>query len=553
MDYNLLAELLFPDVDKDISYYEEKYPQRNLKDGAIVTRYAPSPTGFVHIGNLFACMVERKMAKQTDGVFFLRIEDTDQKREVENGTTGIINSLSEFGIDIDEGMIGENTEKGEYGPYKQSERKEIYRTCAKHLTRRGYVYPCFCSEEELDEMRTKQEKAKERPGYYGKWTKCRDLTLDQIKERIANGEKYILRLKSPGNYDKKVLLKDVIKGHIEFPENDLDIVLIKSDGLPLYHFAHVVDDHFMRTTHVTRGDEWISSVPLHIQLFRAMGFEVPKFAHVAPIMKDDNGSKRKLSKRKDPEASLSYYVEQGIIKEAVMEYLMNIANASFEEWRRQKPDTDIEDFKLELNKMNVSGALFDMVKLLDIGKEKISKLSAKEVYERSLEWANKFDKDLTEFMTEDANYTTGIFNIERDTVKPRKDIAKWSDVKENIVYMYDEYFYNNEEFVFQKINDKKEIDTILNTYIEKYYDEKDEKEAWFNKIKDLSEELGYAREVKEYKKDPEKYKGHVGDVSMTIRIALTKRQNTPDLYQIMKLFGIKRVKERINFYVTHSH
>ena len=361
MDYKDLADLIYPNA-KDISYYEEKYPRRNLEEGAIVTRYAPSPTGFSHIGGVFQALIAKAMAKKTNGVFLLRIEDTDQKREIENGIADIVSSLKTFDIDIDEGMISQTEEKGNYGPYVQSERKEIYQAYAKKLLEEGNAYPCFCSPEELSNIRENQTKAQERTGYYGKWAKCRNMPVDMAYEKIKNGDPYIIRLKSPGNPEKKIKIKDVIKGGVDMPENDQDIVIIKSDGLPTYHFAHAVDDHLMHTTLVTRSDEWLSSVPLHIQLFRILGFKVPKFAHTAPLEKTEDGARRKLSKRKDPEAAVSYYTEVGIPKEALKEYLMNIANSNFEIWRKQNPDKDMmKDFEFHLNKMGVSGALFDMV------------------------------------------------------------------------------------------------------------------------------------------------------------------------------------------------
>ena len=545
MDYKDLANLIYKDA-KNIEYYEEKYPERNLEEGAIVTRFAPSPTGFVHLGSLYQVVIAKKVAEQTNGVFFLRIEDTDQEREVENGVTNIINSLHDFGLNPDEGMTSETNESGKYGPYKQSLRKEIYQAYAKYLIEQGKAYPCFCSEEEIDKIRKKQEAAKIRPGYYGIWAKCRNYTVEEMIQKIKNGEKYIIRLKSPGNESRKIKHHDLIKGNVDFPENDQDIVLIKADGLPTYHFAHAVDDHLMRTTHVIRGDEWLSSVPLHLQLFQVLGFKPPKYAHIAPIMKEDNGGKRKLSKRKDKEAAVGYYTEIGVPKQAVVEYLLNIANSNFENWRKQNPDTDYKAFDLQLNKMSVSGALFDLVKILDISKTIISKYKAKQVYEESLEWAKRYDKELEEMLEKNKEYSIRVFNIERESNKPRKDISKWSDVKREIEYMYDDIFNkNNEEYIYQKINEKEEINKVLNEYISNYYNENDDKEIWFNKIKDLSEKLGYSREVKEYKQNPEKYKGHVGDVSMCLRVAITKRQNTPDLYEIMKILGSKRVAERI--------
>ena len=511
MDYKDLANLIFPDA-KEISYYEEKYPERNLPEGAIVTRFAPSPTGFVHIGGLYQGLIARKLANQTNGVFFLRIEDTDQKREVENGIIGIVNSLKDFGFEPDEGMISENEGKGNYGPYKQSQRKEIYQAYAKYLIEQGKAYPCFCTPEDVEEIRAKQETAKIRPGYYGVWAKCRTIPVEEAMKRIQNGENYIIRFKSPGREDRKIQHHDVIKGKVDFPENDQDIVIIKADGLPTYHFAHAVDDHLMHTTHVIRGDEWLSSVPLHLQLFHELGFKAPKYAHIAPIMKNDNGNKRKLSKRKDPEAAVSYYAEEGIPAEAVKEYLLNIANSNFENWRRANPDKQLDEFELQLNKMSVSGALFDMVKLL-----------------------------------EDKEYALKVFGIERGNKKPRKDISKWSDVKENISYMYDEEFAKDEnEYPYQVINDKESISKILKLYVEKYYDENDDKQAWFDKIKELAGEMGYAKEVKEFKANPDMYKAHVGDVSTVLRIALTKRTNTPDMYEIMQILGKERMTQRFN-------
>ena len=543
MDYKDLANAIFPEV-KDIAYYEEKYPERNLKEGAIVTRFAPSPTGFVHIGGLYQSLIARKLANQTEGVFLLRIEDTDQKREVENGITDIVQSLDRFGIEPDEGMISETEGKGNYGPYRQSMRKEIYQSYAKYLIEQGKAYPCFCTPEDLEEMREKQENAKIRPGYYGVWAKCRHITVEEAIEKINNGEKYIVRFKSPGREDRKIKHHDVIKGNVDFPENDQDIVIIKADGLPTYHFAHAVDDHLMRTTHVIRGDEWLSSVPLHLQLFHELGFKAPKYAHIAPIMKNDNGNKRKLSKRKDPEAAVSYYDEMGIPKEAVNEYLLNIANSNFENWRRANKDKSIDEFELQLNKMSVSGALFDMIKLLDVGKTVISKFTAEEVYESAFNWAKTYDKEL-EDMLQDKEYALKIFGIERGNKKPRKDIAKWSDVKENIEYMYDEKFFAKEqEYPYQVINQKEDIDKILELYIKNYYDENDDKQQWFDKIKELAGELGYAKEVKEYKANPDAYKAHVGDVSTVLRVALTGRTNTPDMYEIMQVLGKESIEKR---------
>ena len=544
MNYKDLADLIFPNA-KDISYYEEKYPERNLPEGAIVTRFAPSPTGVMHIGGLYQALIARILADKTQGVFFLRIEDTDQKREVENGVTGIVSSLQDFDMAPDEGMISDADEIGNYGPYKQSLRKDIYEAYAKYMIEQGKAYPCFATPEELEEMKAKQEAAKIRPGYYGVWAKYRNLPVDEAIEKIKNGEKYIIRFRSPGREDRKIKHKDIIKGNVDFPENDQDIVIIKADGLPTYHFAHAVDDHLMRTTHVIRGDEWLSSIPLHLQLFHEMGFKAPKYAHISPIMKSDNGNKRKLSKRKDPEAAVSYYKEEGIPAEVVKEYLINIANSSFENWKKANPDKNIEDFDFQLNKMSVSGALFDMVKLLDIGKTVISKMTAEQVYESAYTWAKEYDSELEE-MLKNKEYSLKVFSIERGNVKPRKDISKWKEVKNAIIYMYDDKFVKLDlEYEDTKITDKNEIAKILKLYLSKYFDINHDKQTWFDNIKELAEKTGYAREVKMYKQEPEKWPGHVGDISTVIRVALTGRTNTPDMYEIMKTLGEERVKQRI--------
>lgn len=545
MDYKDLADLIFPDA-KDISYYEEMYPERNLPEGAVVTRFAPSPTGYVHIGGLYQCVLENVLTKRTNGVLFLRVEDTDQKREIENGVAGIVDSLKNFDIEYDEGLISENDEKGSYGPYKQSLRGEIYQAYAKYLLAQGKAYPCFATPEELEELRSKQEAAKIRPGYYGVWAKYRNLTVEEAAERIKNGENYVIRFKSPGREDRKIKHKDVIKGNIEFPENDLDIVIIKGDGLPTYHFAHVVDDHLMRTTHVIRCDEWVSSIPIHLQLFYEMGFKAPKYAHYAPIMKEDEGKKRKISKRKDPEAAVEFYFKEGIPAQSVKEYLLNIANSTFENWRRANPDKDINEFDFQLNKMSVSGALFDMVKLLDVSKNVISKYSAERVYNEAIAWANEFDNELAEMLSENKEYSLKVLGIERGNAKPRKDLSKWSELKYTISYMYNNKFDKNAEFEYAKIADKDDISKITKLYVEKYFDINDDKQTWFDKMKDLAEEVGYAREVKEFKLDPEKWPGHVGDISTVIRVTLTGRQNTPDLYEIMQVLGKETVVERLS-------
>ena len=550
MTYKDLADLIFPNITKTIEDYEKMYPERDLPEGAMVTRFAPSPTGFVHMGSLLASFISRKAAKDTNGVFYLRIEDTDQKREVENGIEGIVSDLNNFKIDIDEGALSREESIGAYGPYIQSERKEIYQAFIKHLLEQGLAYPCFCTAEMLDETREMQEATKARIGYYGRYAVCRNIKLEDAYDRIKNGEKYIIRLKSPGDFEKKVVVQDLVKGKIEFPENDLDIVIMKSDGLPTYHFAHLVDDHLMRTTHITRGDEWVSSLPIHVQLFKVFGFNPPKYAHLSPIMKQDGVTKRKLSKRKDPEAAMSYYFELGIPTEAVHLYLMTIANTNFEQWYDQNKDKTLDDFKFDFKKISSSGALFDLEKLINISRNYISYLKAEDVYERVLEWSKVYDNELFEILSKYKEYTINLFSIERYQKKPRKDFESWSTVKNNIWYMYDELF-NDVEYDFQKINNKEEIKKILEIYTNKYYNELDDKETWFNKIKELCDELGYASNMKDYKENPDNYNGNIADVSTVIRVALTSSSMTPDLYELMKLLGTTRIKKRINKFIEN--
>lgn len=540
-----LADLLLPNVGSDITVYENKYPERNLKEGAIVTRFAPSPTGFVHMGSLFTSFICRKVATDSGGVFFLRIEDTDQKRQVENGVKGIVDDLKNFQIEIDEGMLNDDEEKGNYGPYTQSKRKEIYQTYVKYLIEQGKAYPCFCSPEEIEDIRLIQEKKKQRIGYYGRFAKCRKLTFDEIKTKVENGESYIIRLKSMGDFEKKVKVNDLIKGELEFPENDIDVVIMKSDGLPTYHFAHLVDDHLMHTTHVIRGDEWLSSLPLHIQLFQTFGFKAPKYAHVPPIMKEENGSRRKLSKRKDPEAAVSYYHEKGIPVEAVKLYLMTLANSNFEQWYDCNKDKTLSDFAFDFKKMSSSGGLFDINKMINISRNYISRLTAKEVYDGTLTWSKIFDTEFAKILEENKEYATKVFNIEREQKKPRKDYGCYSEIKSQTWYMFDELFNKaDKNYEFQTINDKDEINKILATYISKYYSDSDTKDEWFNKMKDLAGEFGYAREVKEFKENPIAYKGHIGDISLVLRIALTTKSMTPDLYDVMKLLGKDKISAR---------
>ena len=545
-----LADLLLPGVDSDISKYEKMYPERNLDEKAVVTRFAPSPTGFVHMGSLFQSFISRKVASDTNGVFFLRVEDTDQKRLVENSVKGIVDDLRNFEIEIDEGMINEEEEKGLYGPYIQSKRKDIYQSYVKYLLEQGKAYPCFCSAEEIEETRLLQEKKKQRIGYYGRFAKCRRLTPEQIKEKVENGETFIIRLKSHGDFEHKIKAHDLIKGALEFPENDLDVVIMKSDGLPTYHFAHLVDDHLMRTTHVIRGDEWLSSLPLHLQLFETFGFKAPKYAHISPIMKEENGIKRKLSKRKDTEAAVSYYHEKGIPVEAVKIYLMTLANTNFEQWYDCNKDKTLADFPFDFKKMSSSGGLFDVEKLLNISKNYISRLKATEVYEGLLHWSEVHDPEFYNVLKDHPEYATKVFNIERDQKKPRKDYSCYSDIKEQTWYMFDELYANHEkEYPFQTISDSKEIAQILSAYMEKYYHEEDSKEEWFEHMKDLAQEFGYAREVKEYKENPDAYKGHIGDISLVLRIVLTTKSMTPDLYDIMTILGKEHIFERYQAWI----
>ena len=544
-----LANLIFPNITKTVEDYEKEYPERNLKEGACVTRFAPSPTGYMHLGGFFQALIDFTIANNTDGVFYLRNEDTDQKREVEKAVELITSTLNHYNIVPDEYEYNGET-KGNYGPYIQSERKEIYHAFIKHLIEIGRAYPCFCTKDEIDEMRHTQEERKMRPGYYGRYARCNTLSVEEAINKIKNKEPYVIRFRSNGNFENKIIFNDLVKGRLHLNENDIDDVIMKSDNLlPTYHFAHVVDDHLMHTTHVIRGDEWLSSVPLHLQLFHELGFKAPKYAHIAPIMKNDDGNKRKLSKRKDPEAAVSYYHEEGIPADAVVEYLLNIANSTFEPWRRANPNKPVEEFDLQLNKMSVSGAVFDMVKLLDVSKNVISKYTAEKIYEETLKWAEKYNQEFAKLLKENKDYSIKVLNIERGKAKPRKDIAKWSDVENTIEYMYNDIFENMNDYEFQKINDEAEIKDILNSYIEKHFNISDDKETWFNKMKDLAEEKGYAREVKEYKANPEAYKGHVGDISTVIRVALTTRHNTPDLYEIMQVLGKEEVEKRIQDFI----
>lgn len=551
MSYEKLAQMIYPDIDKTPEYYLELYKKRDLPEGAKVTRYAPSPTGFQHIGGIFSALIDERIATQSNGVFYLRIEDTDQKREVEGAIEDTIHTMNKFGLKFMEGMTGETTSIGEYGPYRQSERAEIYKTFAKDLLKKGLAYPCFASPEELDALREKQISEKVTPGYYGQYAIYRNLTPEEAIKKIEAGEAYIIRLKSPGDPDKRVTFDDLIKGTISFPENNQDIVLIKGDGLPTYHFAHAIDDALMGTTHVIRGEEWLSSLPIHLQLFEILGFRTPNYAHTPTIMKLDGDSKRKLSKRKDPESAVSYYEEEGYPSASVIEYLLNIINSSFEEWRMENPKVDYHDFTVELEKMSKSGALFDIVKLSDVSKEVICKMPAQDVYNQYKEWAKKYDGEMYDLVTKYEEMSIQIFSIDKDGPKPRKDYAKWKEVREKISYFFDELFYEEpiENIELPKNMELSEAKRIVEAYI-KVYEFGLGQETWFAKLKELATELGYTADRKAYKKSPESYKGMVADVAGVVRAALTHRANTPDLYTIMEILGEEKVVKRFNKFIN---
>ena len=555
-DYKELAQLLFPNITKAPQDMEDMYPPRALKDGARVTRFAPSPTGFLHFGNLFTCMVSYKTAKTTDGVFYVRVEDTDQKRKVEGAIDVMLKGLSVYGINADEGVVGDEKEIGNYGPYYQSARVEIYQTYAKALVEQGLAYPCFCSADELDEIRAAQENESSK-GYWGKWAKCRDLSFEQIKANIDAGMSWTLRLKSPGELDKKCYFDDMIKGKIEMPENVQDVVLLKSDGIPTYHFAHAVDDHFMRTNMVIRGDEWLASYPLHKQLFELCGFELPEYAHISPIMKmeisvDEDGNehqhKRKLSKRKDPEAAVGFYQEQGYPSESVLEYLMTIANSNYEEWHAANPDKTIDDFTLSLAKMPASGALFDMVKLNDVSKEMISTFSEEKCYEKIMAWAKEFDEKLYEFGTNDKeSFLKTISLWKMSGNKVRKDVGKWSDLAEMFGYLY---VPEDELKLSYEVDEKYNADQMAEIINEYKKDLFLDAENWFAEMKVMGDKLGYCPNVKEYKKNPDAYKGSITDVCTIVRVAVTGKKNSPDLATIMNVIGKDRTIGRLDKFLA---
>ena len=540
MDYKALSELLYPDITTTIEEIEARFPERGLPEGAKVTRFAPSPTGFVHFGSLFPTMVGERLAHQSGGVFYLRIEDTDAKREVEGADIDIINSYASYGIFFDEG-ISLDGEKGDYGPYRQSKRAEIYQTYAKKLVAEGKAYPCFCTEEELSAIREEQEAVKANPGYYGKWAKYRDCDIETIKEKLAAGMPFVLRFRSEGSIENKIKFTDLIKGAIEITENDIDHVLLKSDGIPTYHFAHAVDDHLMKTTHVVRGEEWLPSLPFHVQLFRALGFKIPKYLHISQLMKMEGGSKKKLSKR-DLGAGLSFYVAEGYPAKSVKEYVMTLLNSNFEEWRNANPKADINDFQFSIKKMSASGSLFDFDKLNDVSKNTIAHMSADEVYDEIVKWAKEYDTELYELFVRDADYAKRILSIGRGTAKPRKDLCIWKDVKPYVGLFYDELY--RREADYPESFDKEDIRQALTMFADSY-DKNDDANEWFAKMKVIAEKLGFAPETKLYKKNPDDYKGHVGDISMFVRIALTGKTNSPDMYEVMNILGEERSLSRI--------
>lgn len=544
-DTQKIADLLFPEVSAVPQDLEEKYPPRALPEGARVTRFSPSPTGYLHIGGLFGALADYMTAKATGGVFYLRIEDTDKKREIEDGVSGILEGLRAFGITPDEGVTGFDSETGAYGPYTQSKRVEIYHIVAKDLVRRGLAYPCFCTADELTALREQQEKdgALIR-GYFGKYAKCRDLSDEEIEANLRAGKPYVLRFRSDGDENRRIRFDDIVRGKIEFPENIIDEVLLKSDGVPTYHFAHVCDDHFMRTTHVLRGEEWLSSVPKHIALFKACGFRAPKYAHTPLVLKIDeqDGIKRKISKRKDPEAAVSYFVDSGYPKEALIEYLMTLLNSNFEDWRRANPEADIYSFPFNLKKMSVSGALFDLAKLNDISKTVISRMDAQTVFDRTLEWAKTYDKEYAALLENDPQKALGMMALDRGGKKPRKDIAMWSQVRSYFSYMYPALY--EKDYTLPENISAADAAAILHDYSQ-VWSPADEKDVWFEKIKALCAPHGFTPNVKEYKQNPDAFKGHVGDVSTVIRIAVTGRTNTPDLCTILQLLGEETVHARL--------
>ena len=541
MDYQALAQLLYPDVTDTMESMEEKYPVRDLPEGAIVTRMAPSPTGFVHLGNLVQGLTAERMAHQSNGVLFLRVEDTDAKREVPGAVEVLINTLKHYGIQFDEGATIDG-DSGNYGPYRQRQRAYIYHVYAKKLVADGMAYPCFSTEQELAAMREKQEAAKENTGYYGKYAIWRDRPLEDVKQQLAVGNPWVLRFRSTGNRDNQFKFNDLVKGDLTVTENDIDHVLLKSDGIPTYHFAHAVDDHLMRTTHVVRGDEWLPTLPFHLQLFKALGFKLPKYVHIGPLMKMDGTSKRKLSKRKDPELALTFYKAEGFPVEAVYEYIMTLLNSNYEDWRRANPTADATTFKFSPKKLNTAGNLFDYAKLTDVSKNEIAKMDADKVCSLLTEWAAEFDPDFGAKLAADPAYATSILAIGRGGKKPRKDLATWKEAKAYMGFFYDEYLQTP---VFSEKFSKETVATVLRKFMDRY-DYADDASAWFDKVKAITEEIGFTSDMKAYKLDPDAYPGTVADVSAMIRMAITGKENSPDLYTVMQILGYDRSMARLN-------
>lgn len=547
-NYKKLADLIFPEITETIEDLEKKYPNRDLPEGAKVTRFAPSPTGFLHTGSLFASMISRKMAKDSNGVFFVRLEDTDQKREVQGSGDSLIEQLNKFGVTPDEGYLGTDKEKGNYGPYVQSQRADIYKVVIKYMLENNMAYPCFCSPEELTEMRKDQEAKKENFGYYAEYAKCSKLSAEEAIERIQNGEKFVIRFRSQGDYKNKVAIDDAIRGHIEMAENDQHLVIYKSDGLPTYHFAHLVDDHFMRTTHVTRGEEWMPSLPMHIELFKSMNWQAPTYAHLPVIMKLDNGNRRKLSKRKDLEAAVSFFLEQGYPIEGFMEYLYTIANSNYEMWRGENPDLDKDEFKFSFDKMSLDGALFDLAKVQFLCKEKLGRMNTETFAAESYKWASEYCKELFDLINKDQSFYKQIVSIEREKENPRKDYEKFSDVLPLIKFFYNEH-YNEmvNDLVFPDNYTKENIVEVLNEYLN-VFDLTLSEEDWFNQMKEVAVKCGYATNRKDYKKNPEAYKGQVSDVAAILRLVVTLRLQSPNLYFVMQILGKEEVTRRIQLF-----
>ena len=541
MDYKVLSEILFPDVTMTPEELEVKFPVRDVPEGAVVTRMAPSPTGFVHLGNLVQGLTSERMAHQSGGVLFLRVEDTDAKREVAGAVEVLIDTLKHYGIQFDEGATHDG-DNGIYGPYRQRQRASIYHVYAKKLVSEGQAYPCFCTEEQLAAMRETQEANKENTGYYGKYAMWRDREMEEIQAQLDAGNPWVLRFRSTGSIENQFKFDDLVKGKLTITENDVDHVLLKSDGIPTYHFAHAVDDHLMRTTHVVRGDEWLPTLPFHIQLFKALGFKLPKYVHIGPLMKMDGTSKRKLSKRKDPELALTFYKAEGFPVKAVYEYIMTILNSNFEDWRRANPDTPAEDFKFSPKKLNPAGSLFDYAKLTDVSKNVISKMDAETVCGLLTEWAQEFDPDFGAKLAADPAYATSILAIGRGGKKPRKDLAVWKDAKPYMGFFYDEYL---EKPVFDAKFDKAVVIDALNRFLEKF-DIADDSNTWFNKVKEITTDMGFTTDMKAYKADPTAFPGTVADISTFVRQAVTGKTNSPDLYSVMQILGYDRTVARIN-------